>query len=78
MVISYPTFSGPYYHFPERKPVMWGGGIAKESAFSFTIKADDLTDNLIMRVVSVNGKNVNSGYIDIHQESVTLTGQRGR
>jgi hypothetical protein len=45
---------------------------------SFTISANDLTDNLIMRIVSVNGQNINrvisGGSVGIERVSMVLTG----
>jgi hypothetical protein len=68
------------YHIPARNPVEWQRGIKKSETFSFTIKADDLSDTLTMRIVSVNGKSIDSikrsGYVGIAQESVVLIGQR--
>jgi hypothetical protein len=43
---------------------------------TFTINADDLTDILTMRIVSVNGKSTRSGYVGIEQELIMLTGTR--
>jgi hypothetical protein len=46
----------------------------------FTISANDLTDNLTLRIVSVNGQNINSvissGSVGIERESALLTGTR--
>lgn len=57
-------------------------GSTKSEEKSFTIKADDLTDTLTMRIVSVNGKSFNSirqsGYLDIPQESMVLKAQAQR
>jgi hypothetical protein len=70
----------PIAHFPARKSVMWGGGVGQAETLSFTIMANDLSDTLTMRIVSVNGKSIDSikrsGYVGIAQESLVLTGQR--
>jgi TolB-like protein len=42
---------------------------------TFTVKVDDLTDNLTLKIISINGKNVGSGYVGIDQETKILKGR---
>jgi hypothetical protein len=62
-------------------PLPWydGGGIYFDegpSTQTFTAKVDDLTDNLTLKIVSVNGKSVDSirrsGYVGIPHEMTVL------
>jgi hypothetical protein len=52
-----------------------------DAGIFFTINADDLTDNLTLRIVSVNGQNINSikrnGSVNIPRESASLIGVEG-
>jgi hypothetical protein len=69
-----------FVHFPARELVEWQRVVEQSETFSFTIMANDLSDTLTMRIVSVNGESIDSirrsGYVGIAQESVVLTGQR--
>jgi hypothetical protein len=42
---------------------------------TFTIQVDDLTDNLIVKIISVNGHSLNSGYIGIVDPIKTISGR---